>query len=225
MKKVLGLLILLIAIGITLYLFHIIPGSSRIPTLKETKPGVIKDISEEWLGIFIQGQRVGYSFTKVANLESGLEIENRSQMTINMMQEVTTLITHIFAHTDSDYALTDFSLIINAPGHESKIEGQIKDKELTLTTYSQGIKQTQVKQMKESPYFPGAIERFIKKKNLKPGDEIAIPYFDPTSQSSGQARLKVFPEENVMVFDKEMTGKKIEINFMGLVSYMWLDND
>ncbi len=225
MKKILGLLILLIAIGITLYLFHIIPGSSGTPALKETKPGVIKDISEEWLGIFIQGQRVGYSFTKVAHLESGLEIENRSQMTINMMQEVTTLITHIFAHTDSDYALTDFSLIINAPGHESRIEGQIKDKELTLTTYSQGIKQTQVKQMKENPYFPGAIEQFIKKKNLKPGDEIAIPYFDPTSQSSGQARLKVFPEENVMVFDKEMTGKKIEINFMGLVSYTWLDKD
>ncbi|MEO0206581.1 MAG: transglutaminase family protein [candidate division WOR-3 bacterium] len=225
MKKTLGILILLVIIAVTIYLFRLIPGSSKIPELKQEKTGVVKDVSEEWLGIFIQGQRVGYSFTKVATLETGLEIENRSQMTINMMQEVTTLITHLYAHTDREYALNDFSLTIHAPGHESKIEGVIKGNELTLTTYSHGIAQTQVRTIKEKPYFPDAIEQLIKKKNLKPGDEMTVPYFDPTSQSSGQARLKVYPEEKVMVLNKEATGTKIEINFMGVVSYLWIDKD
>ncbi|MQL46411.1 hypothetical protein, partial [Escherichia coli] len=54
---------------------------------------------------------------------------------------------------------------------------------------------------------------------------MTIPYFDPTSQSAGQARLKVYPEEKVMVLNKEATGMKIEINFMGVVSYLWIDKD
>jgi len=225
MKKILGILVLIAIIGITIYLISIIPGNSKPTEIKEDKTEQIKDISEEWLGIFIQGTRVGYSFTKVATLESGLKIESRSQMTINMMNEVTTVITYLYAQTDNEYALNNFSISISTPGHESKIEGTIKDKELTLTNYSHGIKQTQVKQIKEKPYFPDAIDQLVKKKNLKPGDEITIPYFDPTSQSSGQARLKMYPEEKVIVFNKEMKGKKIEINFMGLISYLWLDDN
>jgi len=225
MKKIIYILILGIIIGITIYLFSIIPERPRSSKTKEHNPGVVKEISEEWFGIFIQGQRVGYTFTKIKKLVSGLEIETTSQMTINMMNEVTTLKTQVFAVADDDYALTDFSLLINTKGHESKIEGNIKNNKLILTTYSQGIKQTQVKEIKEKPYIPDVIDLIVQKKNLKPGTEITIPYFDPTSQSTGKARIKVYPEEKVLVLNNEMEGKKVEINYMGVVSYLWLDEN
>ncbi len=225
MRKIIGILVLIAVIGLTIYLISIIPGNSKPGEIKEQNTEQIKDISEEWLGIFIQGQRVGYTFTKVATLESGLQIESHSQMTISMMQELTSLTTHLYAKTDKEYALNNFTLTISTAGHESKIEGTIKDRELTLTNYTHGTKQTQVKQIKEKPYFPDAIDKLVKKKNLKPGDEITIPYFDPTSQSSGQAKLRMLPEEKVVVLNKEYIAKKLEINFMGLVSHFWLDND
>ncbi len=225
MKKIITILILGLVIGITIYLFSAIPDRPRSNELKENNPAIVKEISEEWLGIFIQGQRVGYTFTKIKKLEQGLEIETNSQMTINMMNEVTTLKTQVFAITDSAYALTDFSLLINAKGHESKIEGSIRNSKLTLNTYSQGIKHTQIKELKEKPYIPDVIDLIVQKKNLKPGVEITLPYFDPTSQSTGKARIKVYPEEKVMVLNKEMKGKKIEINYMGVVSYIWLDEN
>ncbi|MEO0122531.1 MAG: transglutaminase family protein [candidate division WOR-3 bacterium] len=225
MKKIITILIMVLIVGITIFLFSIIPDRPRSNELKENNPGTVKEISEEWLGIFIQGQRVGYTFTKIKKLDRGLEIETNSQMTINMMNEITTLKTQIFATADTDYALTDFSLFINAKGHESKIEGNIKNNKLILTTYSQGIKQTQVKEIKEKPYIPDVIDLIVQKKDLKPGTEITLPYFDPTSQSTGKAKIKVYPEEKVMVLNKETRGKKIEINFMGVVSYVWLDEN
>uniref|UniRef100_A0A7C6AEM9 Transglutaminase family protein n=1 Tax=candidate division WOR-3 bacterium TaxID=2052148 RepID=A0A7C6AEM9_UNCW3 len=225
MKKIIYILILGIIIGITIYLFAIIPDRQQNNETKTHNPGIVKEISEEWLGIFIQGQRVGYTFTKIKKLASGLEIETTSQMTINMMNELTTLRTQVFAVADDDYALKDFSLLINARGHESKIEGNIKNNKLTITTYSQGIKQTQVKEINEKPYIPDVIDLIVQKKNLTPGTEITIPYFDPTSQSTGKARIKVYPEEKVMVLNNEMEGKKIEINYMGVVSYLWLDEN
>lgn len=224
MKKITGILILIGIIAITIYLISHIPGNAK-PEQEKTQTEEVKDVQEEWLGIFIQGARVGYSFTKIMTFESGLTIENRSQMTINMMNQITTLGTHLFAQTDTAYALNNFSISISTQGHEAKIKGVIKDNKLVLTNYSHGIEQTQVKEIKEKPYFPDAIDQIVKKKNLKPGDEISVPYFDPTSQSSGQAKLKVYPDEMVMVFDKQLMGKKIEINFMGVATYLYIDNN
>lgn len=223
MKKIIGILILIGIIAITIYLISHIPGNAKPEEKTQTEE--VKDIQEEWLGIFIQGARVGYSFTKVMTFESGLTIENRSQMTINMMNQITTLATHLYVQTDTTYAMNNFSISISTPGHESKIKGVIKDKKLILTNYSQGIEQTQIKEIKEKPYFPDAIDQIVKKKNLRPGDEISVPYFDPTSQSSGQAKIKVYPDEMVMVFDKQFMGKRVEINFLGMISYLWLDKD
>ncbi len=225
MKKILRILIFLVIIGVTIYLLASVTAKTKTETPGNKNTARVKAITEEWLGIFIQGQRVGYSFTRIKTLDSGLEIEGRNQMTINMMNEITTLSTQIFARTDGDYALTDFSLFINARGHESKIEGIIKNNKLTLTTFSQGMRQTQTKEIKEKPYIPDIIDLIVKKKNLNPGDEITISYFDPTSQSSGQAKIKVYPSERVLVLNEEKIGKKIEINYMGMFTYVWIDEN
>jgi len=65
----------------------------------------------------------------------------------------------------------------------------------------------------------------IKSKNLKPGEEIAIPYFDPTTQSSSTARIKMVGQEQVEVFGKTKTGTRVDLNFMGISSILWLDED
>uniref|UniRef100_A0A7C4TEW2 Transglutaminase family protein n=1 Tax=candidate division WOR-3 bacterium TaxID=2052148 RepID=A0A7C4TEW2_UNCW3 len=224
MKKILGVLIITIILLFTGYLISNIPKGSK-SDLNEREQLPPEEVSEEWMGIFIKNQRIGYSFTKIAKFGSGLEVENKSQMKIFMMQEVTELTTNFYAHTDTNYALKDFSMEIITSGHPAKVEGKIEEGELLLTTYSQGIKQTQKRPLKERPFFPDAIEQVIKKKNLKPGDEIAIPYFDPTTQSQSNATLKVFPPEKVRVLDKELSGIKIEINFLGMVSYLYLDEN
>lgn len=224
MKKVLSILLIIIILGFTIYLLLKIPHKGTSVQLKE-ESGVLEETIEEWMGIFINDQRVGYSFTKVKRFDDGLEVENKTEMTIYMMQEVTKLSTQFFGQTDRDYALKEFAIEIFTAGHSTKVEGKIMGNELTITTYSQGIRQTQKKNLKEKPYFPDAVEQLIKRKNLKPGDEIFIPYFDPTTQSSAQARLKVYPVEDVKVLQRTVKGMKVEINFLGIVSYIWLDKD
>ncbi|MCX7994878.1 MAG: transglutaminase family protein [candidate division WOR-3 bacterium] len=225
MKRLITILITCVVAGITIFLFKTLYKSNEEIAIKSTPAEYVKEVSEEYLGIFIHGQRVGHTFTKIKTLHSGLEIETSSQMTINMMDEITTLNTYLFARTDTTYALENFSISIDARGHESKIEGIIKGNKLQITTHSRGVKQTQIRDIKEKPYIPDVIDILVKRKNLQPGDEITLPYFDPTSQSTGKAKIKIHPRQKVKVFDKEIEGKKIEINFMGIVSYVWLDEN
>ncbi len=224
MKKTLSVLIVAFLFLTTVYLISKIPQKNKPADIKSLDKNP-QEITEEWAGIFIKGQRVGYSFTKVAKFDVGLEVENKTQMKIFMMQEVTELTTHFYAHTDTDYTLKNFSIEITTAGHPTRVDGEIDGNQLILTTYSRGMKQTQKKVLEEKPYFPDAIEQVIKKKGLKPGDEITIPYFDPTTQSQSRARIKVLPAERITVLDREMVGTKVELNFLGMVSYLWLDDN
>ncbi len=224
MRKFLSIAIALVILVITVYLIIRIPkpvGKAEIPVEQTIQSGV----SEEWLGIFIQGQRIGYSFTKIARAATGLTIENRSLMTLVMMTEQRTLQTHTYAHTDNEYTLKDFSLEITTAGHATKIEGTIHDQKMTLTSYSHGVPHTQIITLKEKPYIPDALEEVIKQRNLKPGDEISIPYFDPTTQSSSVARIRVGDQEVVNVMGLEKTGMRVDLDYMGIQSRLWLDDD
>ncbi len=224
MKKIFGIIIITAVFVVSIYLIFQMPKQTQTTIVRE-EPLLTAGNSEQWLGIFLQGQRVGYSFTKIAKADTGMTVENRSMMTLLMMNERRTLTTHLYAHTDRDFTLEDFAMEIRTPGHPTRIEGKLEGTKLTLTSYSQGTSHTQTTILKEKPYFPDAIEEVIKAKNLKPGDELSIPYFDPTTQSSSVAEIKVFQRETVDVRGKEMSGMRIEINFMGINSILWLDDD
>ena len=153
MKKLIGLIIIIVVFGISIYLILKIPKSVNSNVIAEESVS-IQNSSEEWLGIFLQGQRIGYSFTKISRTDTGLIVENRSQMTLIMMNTQRTLSTHVFVHTDKDYTLKNFILEIKTPGHPTKIEGKIEGTNLELTSYSQGTHHTQTITLKEKPYFP-----------------------------------------------------------------------
>jgi hypothetical protein len=223
MKKLIGIITIVI-LGFTVYLILRIPNP-RASTQTKQETVTTSSSSEEWLGIFLEGKRVGYSFTKILRSDQGLTVENRTQWTLIMLNEKRSLTSHLFAHTDEDYFLKDFAMEIKAPGHPARIEGKIEGKELKLTSYSHGIPQTQIRTLKEKPYFPDAIEEVIKKRKLKTGDKISLPYFDPTTQSSATATLEIFDREKVAVFDKEYIGLRVEINFMGIKAVLWLDDN
>ena len=223
MKKTLGYLIVTVILIVTVVLILQIrkPVETKFVPAVNDGPG---ESREEWAGIFIQGERIGYSFTKISRDDTGLAVENITRMTIVMMNQTRSLTTHVFAHTDSDYTLKDYSLELRNGGHQ-RVEGEIIGQQLKLTSYVQGKEYSQTIELNEKPYFPDAIEEVIRGKNLQPGDEIAIPYFDPTTQSSSTARIKMLGQEQVEVLGIARTGTRVELEFMGISSVLWLDED
>ncbi|MBN2621321.1 transglutaminase domain-containing protein [candidate division WOR-3 bacterium] len=222
MKKIIGIFTAVAIVGISIYLLLQLSVPEQVlhaPELANT----IGETNEEWLGIFLQDQRIGYSFTKITHTESGLTVESITEMVLLMMNQRRSLSTHLYAHTDPDYTLKDFIMELKTPDHPTKLEGTIEGKKLILTLHSQGRPQTQEIMLTEKPYFPEAVEEVIRKKGLKPGDEIRIPYFDPTTQSSTTARIKMVGSESVDVRGENTVGTRVEIEYMGLQSIMWLD--
>jgi hypothetical protein len=224
MRKLLGIIVIIIIFGLSAYLILKIPGPTRASRVSTPQTAVLES-KEEWLGIFLQGQRIGYTFTKISHTTDDVFTESRSHMTLGMMQMARSIETHVFARTDNEYLLEEFSLLIATQGHETQVEGTIEGMTLTLTSYSQGVSQTQTVELQEKPYIPEAVEEIIRQRNMQPGDEISIPYFDPTTQSSTTARIKMMHTESVPVMDRIETGTRVEVIAQGISSIMWFDDD
>ena len=142
-----------------------------------------------------------------------------------MMNTETTLHSHLFAHTDTQYALQDFVIEIETEGHPMRIQGSIEGLKLDLISYSHGIPQQRTIQLTEKPYLQDAVEEIIKKKKLKPGDVLNIPYFDPITQATSTARIKVGNKEKIGVLGRETEGLRVDINYMGIDAILWIDDD
>lgn len=223
MKKIFGYIVVAAIFAVTIFLLL----QLRRPENSKFEPQEVAMVGsghEEWAGIFIHGERIGYSFTKISRADTGLTVENITRMTLIMMNQTRTLTTHVFAHTDKDYTLKDYSLELRNGGHQ-RLQGEIIGKQLKVTSYAQGKPYTQTITLDEKPYFPDAIEEVIRNKNLETGDEISIPYFDPTTQSSSTARIKMLGTEQVEVLGETKTGTRVEIDFMGISSILWLDEN
>lgn len=227
MKKAAAIAAAIILLGTTVFLLtHLPAGRLTSRHGQDSNQATPTEGSrEEWLGVFLQGQRVGYSFTKTTRSSDGMALENKTLITLNMMNAIRTLTTHAFIHTAPDYTLKDFIIEIATAGHPTRIEGILNDRVLTLTSYSQGVPQTQQINLPEKPYFPDAMEELIKTRKLKPGDVLKIPYFDPTTQSSATATVRMDEKGTTMVLGREITARKVEINFMGMISELWFDDE
>lgn len=223
-KKVILFLSIIVLLVACAFMIIKVVGSSSTTRSQEESNSSIKN-SEEWLGIFLQEQRVGYSFTRISPTEAGFDIENRTKYTLNMMGEVRTLISHLSARTDKACLLTDFITKLETTGHSTEVEGEINGLQLTLTSYSQGVAQTKTIKLTEKPYLPVMIENIIEDRNLKPGDEISIPCFDPTTQFSATTTIEVIGKELIEVFNKRINGLRIETTFMGIKTITWLDDE
>ena len=84
MKKFLGVIIIPAIFLLSIYLIIKIPKPSKID-LDQNQILTELENTEEWLGIFLQGQRIGYSFTTIAKTDTGVLVENRSRMSLMMM--------------------------------------------------------------------------------------------------------------------------------------------
>ena len=85
MKKFLGIVIIIAIFAVSIYLILKIPKPEKLVVDQNQLSSELEN-TEEWLGIFLQGQRIGYSFTKITKTDTGIIVENRSRMSLMMMK-------------------------------------------------------------------------------------------------------------------------------------------
>ena len=107
------------------------PSSSNPPSFSEVAldAEAVPAAKEEWMGIYHQGQKVGYIRRHLTPTDTGYVWGEQWRMRLNVMDTPQTVHTVVHANVDQQYALMDFSFRMLSSGVTFQVKGHVVHKE------------------------------------------------------------------------------------------------
>ncbi|HIE05794.1 MAG TPA: transglutaminase domain-containing protein [bacterium (Candidatus Stahlbacteria)] len=180
--------------------------------------------SEEWMGVYLKGKKIGYSYSAIKGVAAGYEIENRIKWDLFVMGARQTISAFVEAHTDSNFVLKDFYLDFQSPGDKKKVKGEFAGQRFHLELYANGEWRREERSVSEPPVLPDALEKILVNKGLKPGQKFSLSFFDPITQAVQKVEGEVVGLRPTTFQGKEVYATRIDLTVAGMPTSVWLDS-
>ena len=198
-------------------------NSSKMRT--EQPPG------ETWMDILQNDTKIGYSHRRLATAGDGYLIDEKTVMNINTMGLVQEIRVVSSSTTNQDFALEEFKFSIASGTFHFVVNGQVKEKILHLYTHSAtdaggaGTGNTLEIPLENRPYLTSAILPATMASGLKPGNEMMLFLFDPSTMGQAPATVKMVGSDPLIMDGEEIVARKITLSFKGATQSAWVDDE
>jgi hypothetical protein len=147
---------------------------------------------ERWLGIFFQEQHVGYTVSKVTEVEGGGTLyEQRSLFRVATLGKLQEVVTAGHALVDGGGVLQQFDFFMAADPVRLSARGEVRGSEIVMSV-DQGGKTSELTFPVSAPPQVGvSLEARIRAEPLSVGKRFSVPYFDPVTMSEGAMEITV----------------------------------
>jgi len=179
----------------------------------------------EWLSIYFQGKKVGYTSTKVGQTKEGHRFESVMKMSMVVANELKEIQMVAQVNTDADYRMKSYYMNMTTYGHAVVTSGEITGKKVRIVLNTQGLTRTQEIELDSAPYFHDAIDVLIKKRKLKTGDSLTLPFYDIATQTPSTVKIKILGKDRLVIENRQCDALKVSINVLGMESFIWLDQN
>lgn len=221
-NKNFGLLCLGIIWAVSLFWFAI--SSQGCPRLARVKSAASVRDTENWYGVYLNSQKIGYSATISHLLPGGSRrITNRSLMRLSMMESPQEIASALDYELDRDYRLRRFDFKLGGAA-DIRVRGEVVGKRLKFTVLSSGSSQSQQLELSGPITLPDALEPMLAARRLKPGQSFVFTTFDPTSLSLQPTTITVMAAESLRLSDQSRPAFKLRLEFSGMTSIAWIDS-
>ncbi len=189
-----------------------------------------KTLSEYWMGIYMEGVKVGYSHTLETSFSSqDEEFTKFHSESWTRMSRLGGSPVEIKTWQDSLYRddgipveaivrtqMSESEMVIKAHVHEDKIVFSSGEKSIKEIPYSSLF------------YFGIPIKKIIEQGDLKPDNVITFPVLDPLSYAIQDTTFKVFGEEDVLILGKKMRLWHVQTEMTSIIPVLmeeWMDGE
>lgn len=185
----------------------------------------------QWMAIYLNGNKIGYSMTSIGKttVEATNEVSytflQRAYLNIRIgdtHQKVNLLST---AKTNNDFTLRSFEANLSSGVHQMQITGEVKKKELHLSTISSGREEKTVYPIESGVQLPITLEPYLASHGLETGRTYTMDVFDPLTASSSPVRVVVEGEHRIFIEGKWYAARKIKVLYRDMESTVWIDYD
>lgn len=187
-----------------------------------------KEISSEseWMSIYHQGQKLGYAVFSVFNRDTlGFSIKSTSQMNMALAGIKTSIHMESSVYTDPLFRLDSFEFWLLSDQYKTKVKGKKYGEDMHLVFYQGGDSTLRQIRVPEELYTFTGIQPMVASQGIKPGETLKLPAFDPVSLEMSDVEVHHAGKEIREIAGVEYELNKLEIEFRGIPSMMWLDDN
>ena len=153
-------------------------------------------LAEQWFGIYVDNERVGFSRQKISEIADGYRMEGDGSVSLKVMGYSREASTRETFQVSKNLTLRSFDVELTINGVSSRVSGKAGDGSLRVKSESNGkISEKQFKFKGE--LYPGPALNIIPlMRDISPGKSYKISTFDAEEIKIKEVKISAFGEEN-----------------------------
>jgi len=222
------------AFGVTvvliwLYIFSQLVQRHILPTHTDPGPPLsLKDTpigpgEEEWMGVYYQGGKIGYSRSTLRPQGEGYRLQEQSFLKITAQGFPLTVSMKLDALTRFDFTMESFSFNLQTGLVNTHISGKVEGNLLKLDLETAGKRSSQTLTIDVDPTLPGSLSGILRNRALAPGQVFSFPSFDPVTMSFRETTVRVEGKEPLDVGGKSIPCFFLSTDNAGIRMDLWVD--
>ena len=188
----------------------------RVEHLGFATGGDTLEAHEDWLGIYLKGEKVGYSTTKTKRVGDLYEIFEDSLMFLNTLGTNQRIESKIKSVVNHDYSLRSFDFSLLSGPATFFLHGEVTGNALNLVMVSGKNTTRSTLPLKDIPFLSNTLKPYILSQGLTEGKKISLPFFDPATLSSNDITIEVSGKEKILFSGKEIVVFKLKESYAGI---------
>jgi hypothetical protein len=186
------------------------------------------DISykEQWMGIYYEGEKVGYSSTTVSRLTRrdapGFIVLNRTYMLVKVLEMPMKVRFEGVLRTDESFKMRNFSASLKSAGHRIQIDGEREGEMLSLKVLSGNKVFRKKTKVSEDLNVSNSLTPLLYLPDLEAGLTYTIDILDPLSLDTNKAKITVIGMEPYEYEGRLIDTYVVETTYQGISFTTWV---
>ncbi len=179
---------------------------------------------EEWQGIYLKGQKVGYLKMKKWQEGDLYRIESDMTLHLTVMKTRQKIKSLTKATLDKDMILQDFQLQVGSGPARMEMRGKVQNQVVTLEIDSAGSVQTEIIKLNSPPRLEFSLKPLLMRQDLKVGEVTTLRFFDPTSMAEQDLSIEYRGKETIQVMEQEVQSHHFIQTLAGNRMKLWTND-
>lgn len=180
---------------------------------------------EEYQGIYFQEKKIGYvASTFEVKDDKAVTMTQKARMNLNVAGSQHRIHLNLTAHMAADGRLQDFSFSFQSPFYRMQAKGRTTGNRVSFKLSTGSATIEDVLDLGAPPRLSTSRRAFLLKKDLKVGEKIRIPWFDPLSLTGKDSVIEYRGKEKILIHGRVQNLHHFIEVLSGARVSSWLDD-
>ncbi len=155
------------------------------------------ETTEEWMGIYFEGQKVGYAVnSRVGTASGGMVFQHHAAFKVAAFGKINEIVSAGTALVDQEGVLQAFDAFLEAEPMRLNVHGEVNGDELVMELLQGGEASELTLDLESPPQLDLTLNSWLgAKEELVVGQTYEVPYFSPTTLAQQTMTMKVVGTE------------------------------